>query len=138
MKIVGSWGFLYYLAVLGKTVVGTLVPTLEKSIKKEQSFDPHLRDCIMVGIAMTCRGEFSFIIAAFAVEEELFDNETYASIVFAVLLSSITSPYVLLRVINYYNELSSKQLEESIINLDMETRQIPLYINIQSEFDENN
>jgi Kef-type K+ transport system membrane component KefB len=53
---------------------------------------------------VTCRGEFSFIIAAFALGEGLFNAQIYAAIVWAVLLSCITSPFILLQVINYFNK----------------------------------
>ena len=99
MEVV-AWGFAYYTAVLGKTVLAFFVPHFEKA-NDHFPFDTKLRDSLFVGIAMTCRGEFSFIIAAFAVDEGLFDGDTYAAIVFAVLLSSITSPFILLRVIKY-------------------------------------
>lgn len=62
-------------------------------------YNPYKRDVIIVGLAMSCRGEFSFIIAAFALGEELLDAELYSSIVFAVLLSAITSPFALLSAI---------------------------------------
>ena len=53
---------------------------------------------------MTCRGEFSFIIAAFALGEGLFTAQLYAAIVWAVLLSCITSPFMLLNLIKYFNK----------------------------------
>ena len=96
-----AWGFAFYAAVLGKTVLGLFVPHFEQKTCDHFPFDTKVRDSLFVGIAMTCRGEFSFIIAAFAVDEGLFDGNTYASIVFAVLLSCITSPFILLRVIKY-------------------------------------
>ena len=50
----------------------------------------------------------SFIIAAFALGEGLFNARIYAAIVWAVLLSCISSPFILLQVIKYFNK---KQVE---------------------------
>jgi len=62
---------------------------------------------------MTCRGEFNFIIAAFALGEGLFDARAYSAAVFAILLASIVPPLVLVRVIRYYNEKSRGYLDGS-------------------------
>lgn len=94
-----KWGFALYLAVASKLVLGFFVPHFEGKSIEHFPFDPHVRDILITGIAMTSRGEFSFIIAAFALDEGLFDGDTYAAIVFAVLLSSISSPFILLRTI---------------------------------------
>ncbi|KAL3792022.1 hypothetical protein ACHAWO_003978 [Cyclotella atomus] len=75
---------------------------------KSDKYNPFLRDRLITGLSMTCRGEFSFIIAAFALGEGLFNAKIYAAIVFAVLLSCITSPFMLLNIIKYFN---TKQAE---------------------------
>jgi hypothetical protein len=46
----------------------------------------------------------SFIIAAFALGEGLFTAQMYAAIVWAVLLSCITSPFMLLNSIKFFNK----------------------------------
>ena len=62
---------------------------------------------------MTCRGEFSFIIAAFALSEGLIDPKMYAAVVWAVLLSATTGPFMLLNAIKYFKGQQKKYLEET-------------------------
>ena len=62
---------------------------------------------------MTCRGEFSFIIAAFALSEGVIDPETYAAVVLAVLLSAITSPFMLMKSISYFKVLQDDYLKNT-------------------------
>ena len=79
-----------------------------EDVKEGASYNPFLRDRIITALAMTCRGEFSFIIAAFALSEGLFTAQMYAAIVWAVLLSCVTSPFMLLNTIKLFNK---KQLD---------------------------
>ena len=102
-----GWGFILYLCVAAKFPLAFYVPQFE-DVKPGASYNPFMRDRIVTGLAMTCRGEFSFIIAAFALGKGLLNAQTYAAIVWAVLLSCITSPFVLLNLIKYFNK---KQLE---------------------------
>ena len=105
------------VCVLAKLPLGIFVPQFEKKETTPENFpyNPYVRDVIYVSVAMTCRGEFSFVIAAFALGEGLFTPELYSAIVFAVLLSSITSPFVLLSIIKYYNRLSEAYLAQSLL-----------------------
>ena len=96
-----AWGFALYAAVLGKLPVGLFAPKYDEHVPSNYPFKPFTRDVIITSVAMTCRGEFSFIIAAFGIGEALLDEELYASIIFAVLLSSITSPIFLTLVLRY-------------------------------------
>jgi len=102
-----GWGFILYLCVAAKLPLALYVPQFE-DVKKGASYNPFLRDRIITALAMTCRGEFSFIIAAFALGEGLFNAKMYAAIVWAVLLSCISSPFMLLNLIKYFNK---KQLD---------------------------
>ncbi|KAL7549070.1 hypothetical protein ACHAWF_012339 [Thalassiosira exigua] len=102
-----GWGFILYLCVAAKLPLALYVPQFE-DVKPGASYNPFLRDRIITALAMTCRGEFSFIIASFALSEGLFNVQIYAAIVWAVLLSCITSPFVLLNLIKYFNK---KQME---------------------------
>eukprot|EP00814_Leptocylindrus_danicus_P006822 CAMPEP_0116007090 /NCGR_PEP_ID=MMETSP0321-20121206/2096_1 /TAXON_ID=163516 /ORGANISM="Leptocylindrus danicus var. danicus, Strain B650" /LENGTH=843 /DNA_ID=CAMNT_0003475727 /DNA_START=206 /DNA_END=2738 /DNA_ORIENTATION=+ len=126
-----KWGFALYLAVASKLVLGFFVPHFEGKTMEDFPFNPHVRDIVIAGVAMTSRGEFSFIIAAFALDEGLFDGDTYAAIVFAVLLSSISSPFILLQTIKYYNRLSEKFIADSITPMPAE-KDIPLYLAVQT------
>ncbi|EED96002.1 Na+/H+ exchanger, partial [Thalassiosira pseudonana CCMP1335] len=97
-----AWGFAFYTAVLGKLPVGLFAPKYDEETPKDYPFNPYVRDVVITSVAMTCRGEFSFIIAAFGIGEGLLDPELYSSIIFAVLLSSITSPIMLTVILKYY------------------------------------
>eukprot|EP00578_Thalassiosira_sp_NH16_P024234 CAMPEP_0181102102 /NCGR_PEP_ID=MMETSP1071-20121207/14128_1 /TAXON_ID=35127 /ORGANISM="Thalassiosira sp., Strain NH16" /LENGTH=971 /DNA_ID=CAMNT_0023185037 /DNA_START=77 /DNA_END=2992 /DNA_ORIENTATION=- len=98
-----GWGFILYLCVAAKLPLAFYVPQFE-DVKEDASYNPFLRDRVITALAMTCRGEFSFIIAAFALGEGLFTAQMYAAIVWAVLLSCITSPFMLLNLIEYFNK----------------------------------
>ena len=124
-----AWGFAFYIAVLAKLPLGLFVPRLKRP--KGYPFSPFLRDCIITGVAMTCRGEFSFIIASFAVVSHLVSSSMYASVVWAVLLSSITSPFFLLAIIRYFNKLSKGFVETPVELLDGE--KMPMYWVIQAK-----
>ena len=104
-----GWGFILYVCVLAKLPLAFYVPQFE-DVKEGASYNPFLRDRIIAALAMTCRGEFSFIIAAFALGEGLFTAQMYAAIVWAVLLSCITSPFMLLNVIKYFNKIQLNYL----------------------------
>ena len=97
-----GWGFILYLCVAAKLPLALYVPQFE-DFKKGAGYNPFLRDRVITSLAMTCRGEFSFIIAAFALGEGLFTARMYAAIVWAVLLSCISSPFMLLNLIKYFD-----------------------------------
>ena len=97
------WGFILYICVAAKLPLALYVPQFE-DVKKGAPYNPFVRDRIITALAMTCRGEFSFIIAAFALGEGLFNAKMYAAIVWAVLISCITSPFMLLNLIKYFNK----------------------------------
>ena len=103
-------GLLFTLALLGKVVVGFMVPNFSGSHRFRSI---HLRDCLVVGFSMAAEGEFAFVIAAFAVSNGLITTDLYASIVLAVLLSTMASPLLLRKAISYFNkpiELEMAQL----------------------------
>jgi len=104
-------GFAFWgTCVLIKSLVAFYVPHFEKA-EKDAIHDPYKRDLFVVGLSMTCRGEFSFIIAAFALSEGVIETDVYASVVFAVLFSAITSPFFLLRCISHFKSTEKKHLE---------------------------
>lgn len=109
-------GLVFCLALLGKLAVGFMVPNFTQS----SSFTKyHLRDCLITGFSMAAEGEFAFVIAVFAVSEELIGKDLYASVVLAVLLSTIIPPFALRFTINYYNKKAEKELED-LANQEME------------------
>lgn len=104
-----GWGFILYACVLAKFPLMCYVPRFE-DVKEGARYNPFLRDRLITGLSMTCRGEFSFIIAAFALGKGLISAKIYAAIVWAVLLSCITSPFMLLSLIKYFNKLQLEYL----------------------------
>jgi hypothetical protein len=111
--------------------LGLFVPKFEDAIPDGFPYNPYVRDVVYVSVAMTCRGEFSFVIASFALQEGLFTPELYSAIVFAVLLSSITSPFVLLSLIKHYNRKSEAFLQAILSEEDLDGK-TPLYLAIQT------
>jgi Sodium/hydrogen exchanger family len=118
------------LCVLGKVPLGAFVPRFQPTVPEGFPFNPYIRDVIYASVGMTCRGEFSFVIASFGLSAHLFTTEVYSSVVFAVLLSSITSPFALLTIIRYYNR-KSEQLLKHLMDNDAGDGKIPLYLAIQ-------
>lgn len=128
-----GWGFILYACVLAKFPLLFFVPMFE-DMKEGASYNPFLRDQLITGIAMTCRGEFSFIIAAFALGKGLISAKIYAAIVWAVLLSCITSPFILLSLIKYFNKKQQEYLKTTNpTNQKMGSDgMVPLYLHIKS------
>jgi hypothetical protein len=108
----GSWtvilqGLAFTIALLGKVAVGFMVPNFSPG-KRFKGL--HLRDCLVVGCSMAAEGEFAFIIAVFAVTNGMTSPELYASVVLAVLLSTIIAPFLLRWTISHFN----KQIESTV------------------------
>ena len=108
-SVIGMGFALWGTCVTIKFLVAFYVPNFDNA-EKGSIYDPYKRDLVVTGLSMTCRGEFSFIIAAFALSKGVIEADMYASVVFAVLLSAITSPFILLRCIAHFNELKKKHL----------------------------
>jgi hypothetical protein len=100
-------GFALTLALLGKVAVGFMAPNFSLTRRFK---DIHLRDCLVVGFSMAAEGEFAFVIAAFAVNYNMITQDLYASIVLAVLVSTIVSPFCLRYTISYFN----KRMQETL------------------------
>jgi hypothetical protein len=62
---------------------------------------------------MAAEGEFAFVIAVFAVDDGLISKDLYASVVLAVLLSTIIPPFLLRFTISYYNKKAEARVEEA-------------------------
>lgn len=100
-------GLVFSLALLGKVMVGFLVPNFSftKSFRSA-----HLRDCLIVGFSMAAEGEFAFVIAVFAVVHNMISEQLYASVVLAVLLSTILAPLSLRLTIAHFNKKIKTQV----------------------------
>lgn len=131
-KSVIAWGFAYYAAVLGKVPIGLFAPKYDNDSRPSNyPFNPYIRDVIITSVAMTCRGEFNFIIAAFGIGNSLLDAELYSSIIWAVLLACITSPIILTLVLRHYNRLAEQYLEKRQLDSSIVGGRGPLHVNIQ-------
>ncbi|GAX13284.1 hypothetical protein FisN_17Hh224 [Fistulifera solaris] len=109
-------GLLFALALLGKLTVGFMVPNFTQS----RSFtELHLRDCLITGFSMAAEGEFAFVIAVFSVDSGLISEKLYASVVLAILISTVIPPFALRFTISYYNKRAEKMIEK-IANDEME------------------
>lgn len=86
--------------LIGKVAVGFMVPNFSQS---KNFTGNHFRDCMITGFSMAAEGEFAFVIAVFAVDRGLIDQDLYASLVLAVLISTIIPPFALRYTISYYN-----------------------------------
>lgn len=134
-------GFLFALALLGKLLVGALAPNFHGSIKNYQGM--HLRDCVVVGLSMMGEAEFAFVVAVFGVTEGLIPPDIYASIVLAILLSTIISPLFLKIALanwgplNYADEdvfLEKDQDDHGIVACDEEDDNIHLDVNEETAY----
>ena len=118
-----SRGFLLALALTGKLAVRLLTPIFfdvdnsndngndndnssvspaTTSILSERFLGKHLRDCVVVGFSMMGEAEFAFVVAVFGVSEGLVPPDIYASIVWAILLSTLISPLLLRTTIFFF------------------------------------
>jgi len=93
-------------AVAIKFVSAVFVPKFEDT-EKGSIYNPHRRNQLVTGIAMTCRGGFGLLIAASALNMGIIDPEIYASIILAVLCGIVIPPFLLNFVTNRYNNLRS-------------------------------
>ena len=111
-------GLVFCLALTGKLAVGFMVPNFTQS----HAFTGyHLRDCLVTGFSMAAEGEFAFVIAVFSVSEGLINADLYASVVLAVLISTIVPPFLLRFTISYYNKKAAAELE-ALANAEMERK----------------
>jgi Kef-type K+ transport system membrane component KefB len=91
--VIGN-GFILSLSLLGKVTTGLLLtPVIAKD--GERWDWQHCRDCAIVGFSMAGEAEFAFLVAGFGLSEGLLSQEVYASVVFAILLSTTVSPVLL-------------------------------------------
>jgi hypothetical protein len=102
-------GLVFTLALLGKIATGFMVPNFTHMRRFKGK---HLRDCLITGWSMAAEGEFAFVIAVFSVDSELINKDVYASVVLAVLLSTIIPPFALRYTISYYNKKAEERVGE--------------------------
>lgn len=103
-------GMVFLIALLGKIAVGFMVPNFTQH---RRFTNLHLRDCLITSFSMAAEGEFAFVIAVFSVDKGLISQDLYASIVFAVLLSTILAPFGLKLIISRYNKIAVLNLRKA-------------------------
>eukprot|EP00584_Thalassiosira_punctigera_P009402 CAMPEP_0172543510 /NCGR_PEP_ID=MMETSP1067-20121228/13882_1 /TAXON_ID=265564 ORGANISM="Thalassiosira punctigera, Strain Tpunct2005C2" /NCGR_SAMPLE_ID=MMETSP1067 /ASSEMBLY_ACC=CAM_ASM_000444 /LENGTH=824 /DNA_ID=CAMNT_0013329939 /DNA_START=341 /DNA_END=2815 /DNA_ORIENTATION=+ len=105
-----AYGLLFTLALTGKLVVGFLVPNFNNALRFKGL---HLRDCLITGCSMAAEGEFAFVIAVFSKDQGLISPDLYASIVLAVLISTIIPPFALRFTISKFNNIAERMVKEA-------------------------
>lgn len=115
LKIIWQ-GLVFCLAwVIGKISVGFMVPNFGPN---KRFTGNHFRDCMITGFSMAAEGEFAFVIAVFAVGQGLVGEDLYASLILAVLISTIIPPFMLRFTITHYNkkgEADVQRLAEEVL-----------------------
>lgn len=64
-------------------------------------------------LSQAAEGEFAFVIAVFAKDQDLISADLYASIVLAVLISTIIPPFALRFTLSYYNKIAAKMIKQA-------------------------
>ena len=68
----------------------------KNSLRKFAYYDrQHLGNCLIVGFSMAGEAEFAMLVATFGFTESIITEDIYASVVFAILLSTVLSPCLL-------------------------------------------
>jgi len=116
-KVIG-YGLIFTLALTGKLAVGFMVPNFNNC---EKFKGLHLRDCLITGCSMAAEGEFAFVIAVFSKDNDLISADLYASIVLAVLISTIIPPFALRYTMSHFNKVA-KNLVSKAGDLDRTRR----------------
>ena len=69
--------------------------------------------CNIYPKSQAAEGEFAFVIAVFAKDQNLISADLYASIVLAVLISTIIPPFALRYTISYYNKIAERMVKQA-------------------------
>ena len=121
-------GCFFALALLGKLVVGLLTPNFYKNPNNNHNSESgnlkgaekrannlihgkQVRDCLVVGFSMMGEAEFAFVVAVYGVSEGLVPPDVYASIVWAILLSTVISPLLLKSTLAFFPYRSTGECE---------------------------
>merc|ERR1719361_1241648 len=113
-------GLVYCLAGIGKVATGFFARPF------------HPKEIGIVGFSMSAWGEFAFILATASYAAGTLDDESFASVLLAVLLSVIYSPYLLTLTISYYNKKQQKDMEAHLKQYE-DTNLHPLYFAINTK-----
>ncbi len=120
-------------AVAIKSTVGLFVPRYQES-DNAAIYNPHLRDRLVAGIAMMSRGGFGLLVSGYALNNDIFDVEAYASVVLAVLIGTIFPVYILNVVIGHFKKLELKSKEDSRTKINKpDQEKISLFLHVHLE-----
>ena len=133
-SIVG-YGFSVYFGVLLLKFPLTFFFSKFRCLKADGlSYRPWVRDIMLIGLAMACRSNFSYLVASYAFGSDIFSEDTYAIVFFALLLSMIITPLLLKAFVAYYEKQTQRYLDGPMFKMRLtEDTQVPLYLSIQSE-----
>jgi hypothetical protein len=84
---------------------------------------------------MAAEGEFAFVIAVFSVDAGLINKDLYASVVLAVLISTIIPPFCLRFTISYYNRKGEETVarvaeEQGMRKHDLDAKTVDLTLSM--------
>jgi len=113
-------GLVYCIAGFGKVATGFFARPF------------HPKEIGIVGFSMSAWGEFAFILATASYAAGTLDDESFASVLLAVLLSVIYSPYLLTLTISYYNKKQQKDMDAHLKQYE-DTNLHPLYFAINTK-----
>merc|ERR1712087_691553 len=113
-------GLVYCIAGIGKVATGFFARPF------------HPKEIGIVGFSMSAWGEFAFILATASYASGTLDDESFAAVLLAVLLSVIYSPYLLTLTISYYNKKQQKDMDAHLKQYE-DTNLHPLYFAINTK-----
>merc|ERR1719297_291197 len=113
-------GLVYCIAGIGKVATGFFARPF------------HPKEIGIVGFSMSAWGEFAFILATASYAAGAMDDESFAAVLLAVLLSVIYSPYALTLTISYYNKKQQKDMDAHLKQYE-DTNLHPLYFAINTK-----
>eukprot|EP01083_Nonionella_stella_P290510 988465_1 len=90
------------------------------------------KEFLTVGFSMSAWGEFAFIIATASFSEGTIDKESFSSVLLAVLLSVIISPYLLSFTISYYEKAAQRNMDAKLAKYE-DTNLHPVYFAINTK-----
>jgi hypothetical protein len=100
-KIIGN-AALFFIAIIGKLLTGVFA--------RPSIFHPN---ALVIAFAMAAWGEFAFILAKDSRDVGLFDDDTFASVALAVLVSVIVAPFCLRQTLVYRAKRAMKEIHEA-------------------------
>ncbi|KAL7574747.1 hypothetical protein ACA910_017311 [Epithemia clementina (nom. ined.)] len=118
-------GLILSFAWTGKVAAGflTIPNSLSQTSRSLPAFTGlHLRDCLVTGWALASQGEMALLIAVTAHGQGLHGRDLYAALVVAILVAAVVPPFVLRRILRYYNWTTHKELVQVLAQAELERR----------------